>query len=114
MQLTPTQWQETLQKIYRRAASDAAFRQRCLKDPQGVVREIGGAEPPVGTTFRFTEKSDENVFVLPPLGASGPELGETELAAVAGGVPGGGKGDTAPGCNNYNNVMTCAGQNTYA
>ncbi|HVY69658.1 MAG TPA: hypothetical protein VHH73_06990 [Verrucomicrobiae bacterium] len=86
MSLNQTQWQETLHKIYRLAAVDQAFRQRCLKDAIGVVREVSGMEVPPGLHLRFVEKIEENVFVLPPLCEDGGNLGETDLAKVAGGL----------------------------
>ena len=89
MSLNPSQWPETLHKIYLRAAQDVAFRQRCLADAAGAIRETGGGDLPAGTRVRFVEKADETVLVLPPLTGTG-ELGDHELRDVAGGAPAGG------------------------
>jgi hypothetical protein len=100
MQPTDPQWQETLRTIFRRAATDEVFRQRCLADPAGVVREITGAEPPPGIKFRFVEKPVETLFVLPPFRKNGSELTEGDLAEVAGGAGG-------TSCHNYGGHATC-------
>ena len=100
MQPTDAQWQETLRAIFRRAATDETFRERCLNDPCGAVREISGAEPPAGIKFRFGEKPVETLFILPPLRKNGNELTERDLANVAGGM-------AWPDCQNYGGHLTC-------
>ncbi|HVY69659.1 MAG TPA: NHLP leader peptide family natural product precursor [Verrucomicrobiae bacterium] len=102
MHPTDPHWQETLRAIFRRAATDEAFRQRCLSDPSGVVRDITGVEPPPGIKFRFVEKPVETLFILPPFRASDGDLSDGDLGDVAGGAGGG-----ATGCANFSGRHTC-------
>jgi hypothetical protein len=94
-------WQEAMQKIYQRAATDAAFRRRCLEDARAVFREISGTEAPADFKIRFVEDRSETLFVLPPFRA-GEELADFELADVAGGA-----GGPSATCDWYMNIPTC-------
>jgi hypothetical protein len=78
-------WQNTLQTVYQRAAVDAMFRAKCLADARGVIKEVSGVDMPPAARFRFVEKIDEAVFVLPPKQTAG-ELNDADLANVAGGM----------------------------
>ena len=81
--LSPRELSEAIKAVYRKAATDAAFRQRCLDHPHAAMKEATGLEIPDELKIRFAETPDERVFVLPPLGAS--ELSEGELEEIAGG-----------------------------
>lgn len=85
MNLTLQRWQDTLQTVYQRAAVDAMFRAKCLADARAVIKDVSGVDMPPGARFRFVEKIDETVFVLPPKQTAG-ELDDDALANVAGGV----------------------------
>jgi hypothetical protein len=79
-------WQNTLRTIFERSANDDLFRARCLTDPAGVVREISGGELPANFKFRFVEKLEETVLVLPPRRAAEGALSDQELEQIAGGT----------------------------
>ncbi len=87
-QWTEHNWKETIAKIMRQAATDAAFRQRCLADPHGVVQEISGYALQADARLRFAEPAEGLVLTLPPLRdpASG-ELSDAALERVAGAGP---------------------------
>jgi hypothetical protein len=81
---TPMKVEETRNEVLRRAAKDAAFRQRCLKNPSAAIAEVSGLELPEGAPpVRFVERLEEIVIVLPPL--AGTELADRDLELVAGG-----------------------------
>jgi hypothetical protein len=86
MGLTLQSWQHTLQTVYQRSVADAYFRQKCLSDPHGAVKEAGGLEMPKTARFRFVERVEEIVYVLPPRRSAGDELTDAELDDVAGGM----------------------------
>jgi hypothetical protein len=94
---TKEKYDETLKQLYKKAATDEAFRKRCLKDAAGAIKEISGLDLPAGAKVRFVEKLEEQVFVLPNSAAS--ELSEEELATVAGG--GGGTTEFSLYCTDF-------------
>ena len=80
-------WLKGLAEIRDRAVRDPQFRQRCINDPHGVIREVCGQEVPAGAPpVRFVEQIDEQVFVLPPAQAASHELSERQLEDVVGGL----------------------------
>jgi hypothetical protein len=80
-------WQKGLAEIHARAARDPKFRQRCLDDAHGVIREVCGQEPPAeGPRVRFAERMDEQIVLLPPADRRSGELSERELGQVVAGV----------------------------
>ena len=52
---TEEEWQTLFARLYRRTASDAEFRMRCLKDAHAAIEELLGRELPEGTCIRFVE-----------------------------------------------------------
>jgi hypothetical protein len=79
-------WLTGLAEIRARAARDPQFRQRCLDDAHGVIREVCGQDVPATPPVRFVEHIDEQVFLLPPPQAASRALSERELEDVVGGL----------------------------
>ena len=76
---------EALKIILKKAASDATFRAKALKDPAAALKEAG-VELPAGQTIKFVEKIDEVVIALPPIGSNLDEISDEQfLQNVAGG-----------------------------
>lgn len=78
-------WQRGLAQIRARAAHDPKFRQRCLDDANGVIKEVCGQAPPAdGPRVRFSDRMDEQIVLLPP--ANSGALSGQELDRVVGGL----------------------------
>ncbi len=79
-----------LAEIIRRAQHDPAFRQLCLENPAGAVKEVSNEPLPPEFKLRFVDNDHANlVVVLPDLVApesSDHELSDDELSAVSGGI----------------------------
>ena len=78
-------------KVYERAWSDAAFKQRLLSQPRQAFIEATGVTPPASLTLVAHEDTPQLLnVVLPHTPASG-ELSDADLEQVAGGkmMPGG-------------------------
>jgi hypothetical protein len=90
--MSDTKWtQEDTKKvaaaILRRAATEPAFREKALKNPNAAIQEVAGKPLPAGVTVRFiqNEPGVTMTLVLPdPVDAS-KELSEKEQEQVAGG-----------------------------
>jgi len=89
----PTNYAEEdalLAQILQRSATDRAFRQRLVTDPNAAVEEVIGAPMaslPKRVTFKFIEKEPgyQSVIVLPDYVNPDGVLSDAELEAVAGG-----------------------------
>lgn len=75
-----------MDEAMKRAASDPAFRQTILSNPNKAIEQIAGKPVPADFKIRAIEKNGANVtLVLPdPVSPTG-ELSDTELEQVAGG-----------------------------
>jgi hypothetical protein len=82
-QWTPEKWQQTTAALMRRAATDVPFRQKCLTDPKGAVKEISGIDLHANARIRFVEPAQDIVLTLPALRATA-ELSDQQLESVAG------------------------------
>jgi hypothetical protein len=69
----------------RRAAIDADFRAKCLRDARGAVKEVSGLEVHAAASVRFAEPQEGLVVTLPPLSHRSRELSDADLDSVAGG-----------------------------
>jgi hypothetical protein len=78
---TKEKYETTLKQLYQRAATDPAFRKRCLENAAAAIKEISGLEL-TDSRVRFVEKLEEQVLVLPAL-VTGGELNEQQLEMVA-------------------------------
>lgn len=78
---------ELLEKVLTRAATDAAYRERLLHDPEGAITDEIGFTPPTDYNVQFIEKPAgvDHLVVLPDFVEAEAELDEAELEAVAGG-----------------------------
>jgi hypothetical protein len=83
-QWTQEKWNETITRLMRRAATDADFRARCLRDARAAVKEISGLDLPAQRKLRFAEPQEGLVLMLPPALAPGQELSDAMLESVAG------------------------------
>jgi hypothetical protein len=72
-------------QLIAKAWTDAAFKQRLLREPATVLEEYG-LEVPAGVTIRIVEDTDTLMHVSLPPRPSGKELTEEDLTAVAGGL----------------------------
>lgn len=76
---------DTLARLYKKAATDEAFRSLCLQNPREAVRQFAGQDLPEGFNLRFVDNAGADLtLVLPDLRRDG-ELSEAQLEAVAGG-----------------------------
>ena len=75
-----------LEKIFRRAATDDAFRRLCVTDAKAAYKAATGAVPPSGLKLRLIEnEGDELTIVLPNKTHASGEVADDALAQVAGG-----------------------------
>ena len=74
-------------QLIERATRDQAFRQELVRDPKGVIQRELSVEIPPGVDIRVVEESPTTSYlVLPPAPvASGQQLSDRDLEAVAGG-----------------------------
>jgi hypothetical protein len=68
--------------VFRRALTDGAFRARAIADPRGAFAEANGVAAPDGVKFRFAEKLDEHVLVLPKTIVPQGALSEIDVARI--------------------------------
>lgn len=80
------QVQAAIQKVFKKATTDAAFRKLCLTDAKAAIKQATGEDVPANFKVRFVENQGANLtIVLPDLRAAGGELKDEELEQVAGG-----------------------------
>lgn len=73
---------EARERLIEKASSDSTFRDRLIAEPAQTVQEEFGITLPDGFSIKVHEQSAKVAhLVLPPSG----QLGEDDLAAVAGG-----------------------------
>jgi hypothetical protein len=87
-QWTPEDTKKVAAAILRRAATEPAFREKALKDPNAAIQEVAGKPLPAGVTACFIENQPgaTMTFVLPDPVSASQELSEAELEQVAGGI----------------------------
>lgn len=73
-------------ETYKKASTDAAFRQELLSDATAAVEKLAGKKLPEGTTLKAIEKDPaySQTFILPDF--VGDNLTEEELDKIAGGL----------------------------
>lgn len=80
------QIQEAIQKVFKKASTDAAFRQLCLSDAAAAVKQATGEDVPASFKLRFVDNAGASMtIVLPDPQKAGGELKDEELEQVAGG-----------------------------
>ena len=74
-------------QLIERASRDRGFRQELMRDPRGLIgRELGLEIPPTVDIRVVEESTTASYLVLPPApAASGQQLSDHDLEAVAGG-----------------------------
>ena len=78
---------EGISKVLSRAATDAAFRERCLQDPAGAYAEAAGTALPEGLKLTLHEgQTMEFGLPLPPVATEESPLEDSELDKVSGGA----------------------------
>ena len=91
-------FEDALHKLYVRAATDKAFRARCVSDPTDALREITGDTPPADVKVEFIEKLPEkHGLLLPPFIGDRPFRPE-ELKNL---------GPLMAGCSSWNTIQGC-------
>lgn len=86
---TSDQVKKTLADVYKKAATDEAFRHLCLQDPGEAVRQIAGQALPENFKLRFVDNAGADLTLVLPDLRQDDELSEGQLNAVAGGFAGG-------------------------
>lgn len=76
---------QTLAEVYKKAATDEAFRSLCLRDPSEAVRQIAGQALPDGFKLRFADNAGADLTIVLPDPVKAEELKEKQLEAVSGG-----------------------------
>ncbi|HTT57775.1 MAG TPA: NHLP leader peptide family RiPP precursor [Opitutaceae bacterium] len=80
------QIQAAIQKVFKKASTDAAFRKLCLSNAAAAVKQATGEDVPPKFKLRFVENAGASLtIVLPDPPRAGGELKDEELEAVAGG-----------------------------
>ena len=83
------QIQAAMQKVFKKAGTDAAFRKLCLSNAAAAVKQATGEDIPKGFKLRFVDNAGANLtIVLPDPPRAGGELKDEEprrspAAAVA-------------------------------
>ena len=79
----------TVTTIMQRSANENEFRARCLKDPDGVIQEVGGLKPVDAGRVNFTENAREASLggetITIALPAMGQSVDEREVRSSLGG-----------------------------
>ena len=81
---TAAEWQKGYAKMVARAWSDAAYKDRLVRDPRSVLAEAGLEVPSSLEIAVVEDSSDKRHLVLPAKPAEG-EIHEEALAGVAAG-----------------------------
>ncbi len=85
-EITASEANEAVQKVLKKAGSDATFHALALSNPAAAVKEATGKDLPAGYTVRFVDnKGADLTLVLPDVAADSEELSDAELEQVAGG-----------------------------
>jgi hypothetical protein len=92
MSWTTEQIKDALRAVAERSRTDAKFRELALKDAGAAVAEVASAPMPAGLKVRFVAKAGYDItVVLPEVGQEG-EIGDEQMAGIAGGRLGYGLG----------------------
>jgi hypothetical protein len=84
--MTPSQVNELIAEVKRRATIDPEFRALAVKDGAAAIAKISKHGIPAGTSFRFVDNSGPiKTVTLPEPLADIEELSDVELEQVAGG-----------------------------
>lgn len=85
---TQEQVNNAIAKVGTKAATDKAFRELVLHNPNEAIKKTVGMELPAGFTIKVIENAPgiDQTYVLPDF--RGGELSEADLEKVAGGVCG--------------------------
>jgi hypothetical protein len=67
-----------LREIYRRAMTDADFRETALNDPEAAFEAVGGSLKNWSIKFVDSEEGIDDVFMLPPSVNTASELSEED------------------------------------
>jgi|28_taG_2_1085356.scaffolds.fasta_scaffold00105_5 hypothetical protein len=82
-------WSEQDQKsavsaLMERCASDSAFREKAMADPNAAIKEVSGKDLPEGFKLRLVSNEGADLTLVLPDPIS-EELSDADLEAVAGG-----------------------------
>ena len=85
-EITASEANEAVQKVLKKAGSDATFHALALSNPAAAVKEATGKDLPAGFKLRIVPTTDADLtLVLPDVQADSQELSDAELESVAGG-----------------------------
>ena len=87
-QWTQVEVNAAIAKVGAKAATDKAFRQLVLTNPNGAIKQVTGMDVPAGFKLKVIENAPgvDQTYVLPDFKSD--ELSEADLEKVAGGVCG--------------------------
>jgi len=77
---------EKMAELYKKAATDEAFRNLCLQEPREAIRQIFGQELPQNFRIRFVDNAGYDLTLVLPDLRTDDELDEKKLESVAGGT----------------------------
>lgn len=79
---TTERWETAIRAVFRRALTDATFRELARRDPRQAFAEANGVAAPENVAFRFTEALSEHVYVLPKIVQPFGELSEIDVSRI--------------------------------
>jgi hypothetical protein len=75
-------WETAVRAVFRRALVDPGFRSLALADPRQAFAQANGVPAPEGVNFRFADKLEEHVLVLPKVALPGGQLSEIDVCRI--------------------------------
>lgn len=77
---TTEAWEDAIRAVFRRALTDAPFRELALQNPAEAFVQATGHPPPV--KLKFVNALEEHVMVLPKLVQTDGSLSEIDLSRI--------------------------------
>jgi len=74
-----------LKQIYQKAATDQAYRELCLSQPEEAIKQVTDQALPEGFKVRFVDNAGADATIVLPDFLGDGELSDAQLGAVVGG-----------------------------